>query len=397
MCRRRGSVSQETSKMPNDIEYNFTGGMPDPQSFPIEGLINAAATALRRVGGDRFVRYPGDHGDVELREVIAHRFTKSQGSSVQPSDVAITTGSMQGIDLLCRAFVRPGDTVIVEELTYMGALGALRHFGADLVGVPVDEHGMDVDALERTLHSLRTRGIKPAFIYTIPVNQNPTGAHLSADRKARLLELTEEFDVLVVEDECYADIYFESSPPRAMFRVAKPRRVLYLGSFSKVIGPGMRLGYMIASPTLLSRLLMERWDSGTSAFASVILAEYLRDNMWRHIEDTNTIVQEKRDILMAALDAALGDSLTCRTPKGGLFAWVGLPKSTDMDTLMDALAKRKVICTRGRDFRYDSLDIPFVRFSYGFPSHQIIRDGIKIFAECVRAAQPAEHAALLQA
>ena len=375
--------------MAEPAQYNFTGGMPDPESFPIEGLVEASARALRRVGGSTLVRYPGDQGDLSLREVAASRFERAQGVPVSPSDISITTGSMQGIDLACRAFIRPGDTVITEELSYMGTLAALRHYGAELVGIPVDADGMDVDALHEALASLRGRGVRPALIYTITVNQNPTGAHLSAERKARLIELADEFDVLILEDECYADIYFDAPPPRAMYPDANPGRVLYLASFSKFIGPGMRLGCMIAPPSLLGTLLDERWDGGTSAFASIILAEYLSEHMWEHIEETNGIVARKRDVLMQALRGSLGELATFHPPKGGLFAWVVLPDATDMDRLMDLLGDRGVLCTRGRDFRFDQQDIPFVRFSYAFPSHGEIRAGIEVFGACVREAQRA--------
>jgi len=367
-------------------EYNFTGGMPDPASFPIEGLVKSAVRALRRVGGDGFVRYPGDHGDLNLREVAAVRFLRSHGASVSPSDIAITNGSMQAIDLICRAYVRPGDIVVTEELAYVGTLGALRHYGTNMVGIPVDKDGMDVEVLERRLAEIRDNGGRPAFIYTIPVNQNPTGAQLSVERKARLIELAEEFETLIVEDECYGDIFFEATGSLAMYATATPGRVAYLGTFSKTIGPGMRLGYVIAPQATMLRILAQRYDGGTSTFASVILADYLRDNMWEHIAETNDVVRRKRDVLLESLRAELSDLARCRRPTGGLFAWIGLPASINMDRLMASFSACGVMCTRGRDFHVDSKDVSYVRFSYAYPTHDDIREGVRLFGDCVRAA-----------
>lgn len=374
--------------MDAEREINFTGGMPDPDSFPVEGLIAAAQTALRRVGGKTLVRYPGDRGEGSLREVTAERFHHRDGVAVSPNDIAITNGSMQAIDLTLRAFVKPGDTVICEEITYMGTLGALRHYGARLVGVPVDRDGMDTDALSDALRDLKRRGIRPSLLYTVPTNQNPTGANLSRERRHRLVELAEEYDVPVLEDDCYDDIHFEARSAEAMYGFAPAGRVVYVGTFSKVIGPGMRLGYLIAPPERMATIMAGRYDGGTSAFASVILAEYLREHMWEHVAETNAIVRAKRDALLNALKRELGDDASCVPPTGGLFAWVRVPDATDMDRLMREIAARRVLCTRGQVFRCDGAEIPYVRFCYGYPTLDEIAEGIARFAECLRVASP---------
>ena len=370
--------------------YHFTGGMPDSDSFPAEKLAEAAQRAILREGGELFVRYPGDQGNWDLREAAARRFNESQGGAVSPDDVAITNGSMQALDLIIRAYVPKGGVVLTEQLTYMGTLGILRYRGARIAGVPMDESGMDVDALSEMLDSLRRSGIRPSLINTVPVNHNPTGAHLSADRKARMLELAEEHDVPILEDDCYGDIYFDGEPPPAMYASAEPGRVLYAGTFSKTIGPGMRLGYLIAPPLAMRRVMNERWDGGTSAFASVILAEFLREHMWEHIRKTNKIAHEKRDALLDALDGELGGSVHCEPPKGGLFAWVKVPDETDMAGLSARLEARRVYCTRGRAFDAGSVEIPFVRFSFAYPSLEDIRGGVAAFAECLRESQPSK-------
>ena len=367
--------------------YMFTGGMPDPASFPAEKLAEAAQKAILREGGELFVRYPGDQGNAALREMAARRFNEAQRADASPEEVAITNGSMQALDLIIRAYVPRGGVVLTEELTYMGTLGILRHLDARVVGVPVDENGMNTDALAEILDGLRRAGVRPALINTVPVNHNPTGMHMSAERKQRLIELAEEHDVLILEDECYGDIYFGEHPPRALYAEAPAGRVAYAGTFSKTIGPGMRLGYMIAPPSVMRHVMRWRWDGGTSAFASVILAEFLKEHMWEHIRETNKIVQQKRDVLIEALETELGGSVHCNPPKGGLFAWVKVPDQTDMGPLMARLEARQVYCTRGQAFHAAGADIPYVRFSFAFPSLDEIREGVGIFAECLQASQ----------
>ncbi|MBM3213346.1 PLP-dependent aminotransferase family protein [Candidatus Poribacteria bacterium] len=369
-------------------EINFTGGMPDPDTFPVEGLIGATARALRRVGGKTLVRYPGDHGDIELRRVAADRLASREGTRVPTDDIAIASGSMQAIDLVIRAYVKPGDTVICEETTYMGTLGALRHAGARLVGVPVDGDGMVTSELGKTLAGLTARGVHPALIYTVPTNQNPTGANLSKPRRRELVELAEKYDVLVFEDDCYADIHFEGEPIPSMYGIAPQGCVVHVGTFSKVVGPGMRLGYLIAPPSRMVPVLAGRFDGGTSAFASIVLAEYLRDHLWGHIATTNSAVRAKRDALVAGIRRYVPDLASCIPPFGGLFAWVRVPDSTDMDRLMAELARLRVLCTRGRTFHVQEQDIPYVRFSFGYPTLDEIDEGMRRFGQAVRASVP---------
>ncbi|MEO2003281.1 MAG: PLP-dependent aminotransferase family protein [Candidatus Poribacteria bacterium] len=370
-------------------EYNFTGGMPDPGSFPIEGLIEAAGRALREAGGETLVRYPGDLGNITLREVAAKRFKESQGTELDPNDISITNGSMQALELVFRAYVEPGDIVLTEALSYMGTLGLLRHAKAEIIGVANDEHGMNMDALEETLRGLAARGKRPKLINTVPINHNPTGMNMTAERKRRFIELAEEYDVVILEDECYGDIYFEGDPPPSLYSQAPPGRVIYVATFSKTVGPGVRMGYLSAPQPVMGRLMANRWDGGPSALASLILAEYLRHHFWDHIRETNAIVREKLSTLLTALDDNLGDMISYIAPTGGLFAWTSVPDDTDMDRLMTSLDERQVRCTRGQAFSVEQEDLANVRFSFAYPSLQDIRDGVEVFADCVRAAQPA--------
>ena len=238
--------------------YSFTGGRPSPEDFPVEGLIDAAARVLRRRGTD-LIAYPhmADlHG--ELAQVAATSFANSAsvrtpGVALPVEDIVITAGSMMAINELAAFLAQPGDTVITEELSYMGSLGRFRGLGLDIQGIPVHPvEGMDVGALEGTLRDLAAQGITPKFIYTIANYQNPTGAILTLDRRVQLLELAGKYGTTIVEDDCYGDVHFEPPlPPPSLYELSAGRvPVVYIGSFSKIVGPGLRLGYMCIPPEL---------------------------------------------------------------------------------------------------------------------------------------------------
>lgn len=373
--------------------YSFTGGRPSPEDFPIEGLIEAAARALRRRGTD-LIAYPHMNDQhAELAQVAAARFTYREGpNALGPSlpveDIIVTAGSMMAIDELAQFLARPGDTVLTEELSYMGSLGRFRSLELDIRGIPVHPlDGMDVDALEETLRDLAARGIRPRFIYTIATYQNPTGAILTLERRKRLLELARAYGVPIIEDDCYGDIHFEPPPPPpslyALSNGSVP--VIYVGSFSKIMGPGLRLGYMCVPPELAA--IKERGISNrASGLASLIVAEYLRENLQAHIERHNQVLVEKRAVLLAALERELGGLALWNRPRGGLFCWIQLPEEIDLARLEELAAQAGVEYTPGRAFHCRREEIQYLRLSYTHMSHDDIRAGVSLLAECIRRA-----------
>ncbi|MFW6126278.1 MAG: PLP-dependent aminotransferase family protein, partial [Chloroflexota bacterium] len=276
-------------------EYYFTGGRTPAESLPVEELIGAADRVLRR-RGHLLIHYPSqfDFHD-ELKQVISERFQHREGIVLPVERIMVTTGSMQAITVAVQALTNPGDTIITEELTYMGSLECFRRYGLTIEGVPLDPvDGMDMDALEHTLEALAGRGVTPRFIYPIPNHQNPTGAVLSLDRRKRLVELAERYHVLVLEDDCYGDVDLDPEPvPPSLYTLGDPDTILFIGSFSKILAPGIRLGYLCAPDRLLPdlrELKRHGQDAGTSGLSSFIVAEYLRDNLWAHIEKHAEII-----------------------------------------------------------------------------------------------------------
>jgi len=370
------------------MRFAFTAGRPDPSSVPVEGFIAAASRILPQLR-DQMILYPRERGYLPLRQIAARRFADREGVSLPVDNVAITCGSSQALALIGYRFIRPGTRVITEELTYMGTLRTFRGMGAQIVGVPLDERdGLDMVSLEATLKELADQGHKPAFIYTIATNQNPTGAILSMPRRQRLIELAQEHEILIVEDDCYGDLIVdEVKVPPALWTMDDSHSVIYVGTFSKILGPGMRLGYLCAPDRYFDDLVANRYDGGTSTLAACLVAEYLKDNLWPHIAQCNRLLQEKRDAILVALERFMGDIATWTRPRGGLFVYIKLPENTDMARLRARATRLELDYTEGQTFDTRGRELKAIRLSYAHVPVSDIHEGVRLLAGCVRAAQ----------
>lgn len=365
--------------------YEFGSGCTNPETFPVDELANAASIAISNVG-EAFVRYPGDLGHDGLREVMAKRESDREGIEVLPENLALTNGSMQALTLIAEALMKGKDDVVVtEELTYSGTIGAYRRLGITMVGVPLDDQGMRVDALEKTLQRLYDQGTPPRFIYTLATYQNPTGSVMPRTRRIELLEIARRFDCVVVEDNCYGDVHFEGEKEPALYTLDDGPNQVYICSLSKIFGPGVRMGYFSARPTLMKRILERRYDGGNSLLAAAIIAEFFRDQLWEHCERTNAALKAKRDAVFQELERGIGDICSWSRPVGGLFIWVTLPPSVDLQRLSELAASRGLRYANGASFHVRNVEIPNIRLAFGYTSMQDIRDGIPQLCECIRA------------
>jgi 2-aminoadipate transaminase len=365
--------------------YNFGAGNPDPGSFPTKELAEATARVLER-DGDKLVLYPDQRGHAPLREIGAVRFAKNHGRDMSIDNMALTTGSMQAISLVCQAFLKPGDSIITEEFSYSGSINCFRKYEANMVGIPVDEEGMNTDALEEALKDLDRKGTRPKFVYSIGTNQNPTGTMMPVHRREKLLQITQRFGIPVVDDDCYADLLFGIPAPTSLYAM-DPDSVIYIGSFSKIMGPGMRLGFFAAKDEWLQKVLNWKIDGGTNNFAAFVAAEYLKDHLWDHIDEINGIVKSKLDVVVEELDANKDAFLEHSNPKGGLFIWVKLPEDADPNRILEIANEKGVRYGTGKAFHCGGQDIHFLRIAFGYASHDDFREGIPLLAECVREAR----------
>ena len=367
--------------------YRFTGGNTAPETFPVQGLIDAAKQGIAEVGTG-FILYPGDLGHLGLRQVLARRESDREGVAVDPDQIMLTNGSMQGVTLVAEALLkRPGDIVIMEELTYMGTIGAYKKLGARLVGIPMDDDGMKIDLLDETLARLYREGTPPAFIYTIPTYHNPTGVVMSRGRRLQLIEIARKYHAVVVEDNCYADVHYEGEKPPAIYALDDDPRHIYICSLSKVLGPGVRQGYIHARPPYLNTLLDRRYDGGNSLLSASILCAYFKDRFWQHCERNNALLKKKRNATLTALEEHLGDICSWSRPIGGLFIWIRFSDDIDRQKLERLAQARSFIHSPGRILHVEGKDIPYLRLAFGAVPLEDIDEGIRILNECIRAAR----------
>lgn len=369
----------------------FIGGQTCPESIPIQGLIDSTRNVLTR-RGEQLVSYPFqvDQHD-ELRQIASKRFMHREGIPLPTDNIVVTNGSMQSITLLTQILTSPGDTIITEELSYLGSLKYFRFYGLNIVGIPLDPvEGMNMDALEKTLGDLSKNNKKPKFIYTISNHQNPTGAIMSLSRRNRLVQLVKEYGIPIIQDDCYGDVDFEPNPvPPSLLTLGNENANFFVGSFSKILAPGLRLGYCYVPQDFLEEIsdLKKFLDLGSSALTSFIVAEYLRDNLWSHIEKHNAIIKDKLEVLLSAMEENLADQqVNWNRPKGGLFVWVKLPDSIDLKTLEQLAEQNGVAYDAGREFHYREEDINYLRLSYAHLAKEDIIEGVRILARCIKDA-----------
>ena len=371
-------------------EINFGAGRPDPHSFPSDALAEAAAKVIRARGAE-LVNYPDGRGYEPLRAIASERFEHGAGRAVPLEEIVLTSGSMQALQLITEAFASRGDTIVTESFSYGGSLSVFRSRQVRIAPAPIDEQGLVTDELETVLKGLVDGGTPPKFIYTIPTHHNPTGSILSLERRNRLLELAGEFDTLVVEDHCYADLVFQTDPvPPNLYHLDEGGRVVYVGSFSKILGPGVRQGYFMAPEALQQRIMANKMDGGTNALASMIVAEYLGDHLWDHIREVNEVMKARKDALVESLAthfSDLGEEVWWTDPPGGMFVWVRIPAATDTRKALQLAAGRGVYYSLGQSFSAANEDIPYLRIAFGFPTIEDIREGVPILAECIKEAQ----------
>ena len=364
--------------------YNFIGGHVDAASVPVEDMIAATATALRRDGAtlSTYGLESGPLGYRPLREFVAAKLKKRSGLSVSPNQVLITSGSIQALELVYQLFTGPGDTVLVEQFTYAGTLSRLRSLGVNPVGIPLDESGMRADLLADKLEELTAQGIRPKFIYVIPTIQNPDGSIMPEARRVELLRLSADYRVPIFEDECYADLLWTGERPPAIAAMDEGRQVIHCGSFSKTIAPALRVGYIVAEPGLVAQIAACKEDGGTGALEQMMLSEYCRSHFDDHVDKVTLLLKEKLDVMTEALEEHFGTTAEFTAPPGGIFLWVSFPDAVDAMQLASAAAARGVAINPGPDWSADAAPARSrIRLCFGNPTPQAIRDGVKVLAK----------------
>ena len=367
--------------------YNFIGGHSDPDMVPTEEFIESAERVFR--GDPRNISMynfsGGPQGILPLREFLVEKLGEHRGINTTIDDVLITSGSGQGIELINEILLEEGDTAIVEAFSFSGALGNLRRRKVNIVGIDVDHDGMRMDQLAQALEDLRNRGVRPKYIYTIPTLQNPTGTVMTMERRHQMLDLSAEYGVPIFEDECYADLIFEGEYENAIRSLDDSNRVLHIGSFSKTLGPGTRLGYVVAPWDVMSRLLSRKNDAGTGVMDQMIVGDYFTHHYEDHILEVRSSLQRKCDVLGSALRESFGPSVEFEVPRGGMYLWVKLPAGVDSRDLERPALNEGIAFNPGPDWSADpDAAAGYIRLCFALPSEAEIREGVEKLADVFR-------------
>ena len=367
--------------------FSFTGGNNDPDALPVEGLMAAAQAVLAREGRtlSHYGLHSGPQGYRPLREFLAAKLKRDAGITATVDDILLVSGSLQALDLVNGVLLERGDTVIVERDNYQGTLTRLQRLGVTAVGIPLDAGGMRMDALEAALKDLKTRGVRPKFIYTIPTVQNPTGTILDVGRRETMLKLADDYGVPIFEDDCYSDLIWSGKRPLALYAMSKAENVIHIGSFSKSIAPALRVGFIVAPWAMLSRFLALKTDAGSGALEQMVLAEYCAAHFTAHVPALRAALKAKLDRLTEALAEQFGTAAEFDYPKGGIFLWVKLPDKVDTLKLAQAALKQGVAINPGPDWSTDAVhSLSRMRLCFASPSHADICEGIAVLADVCR-------------
>ncbi|MCH8745636.1 MAG: PLP-dependent aminotransferase family protein [Chloroflexi bacterium] len=358
-----------------NAKYDFAVAYPAPETLPLEGLVDSLKTALDREGLD-LAYYPVAAGLPSLRQLVAEKLERDRNMKVDVDDIVLTAGSGEGIAMLIQALTDPGDVILTEEFVYLGTLRQMRLWGGDVRGVKCDHQGIIPEALTDAIKLAQSQGKKVKFLYTIPTLQNPMGWTMTLERRRQTLDIALEQGVPILEDDCYVDLRFEGEDVTSFHSMDDTGQVLYVGSFSKIIAPGMRLGYMVAPPEVRQRAMSFKGGGGVNQFAALAVQEYLKEHMYEHINEQNEALRVKRDAMLASLGENFGDSAKWVKPDGGLYIWLEFPEGTDLASLQDQAFEEGVGYYNGTMFSPEGKGANCARLCYGHPDAQTNYDGV---------------------
>lgn len=378
----KASTIRELLKLTEQPDIiSFAGGLPAPELFPVEQMKQACSSVLDE-DGRAAMQYSTTEGFLPLRRIIAER-AKKLGLNIDASRVLITSGSQQGLDFSGKIFINEGDVVICESPSYLGALNAFNAYLPKYVEIQMDEEGMIMEELENALKA----NPNAKFIYTIPDFQNPTGRTLSLERRKRLMELATEYEIPVIEDNPYGELRFEGEILPSLKCFDPKGLVIHLGTFSKILAPGMRLGWVIAEPELLNKynLVKQSADLQSSTISQRDVHKFLSMfNIEEHIEKIKSVYSKRRDLMIETIEKEFPSNTKCTHPNGGLFAWVTFPENIDAAVLLKKALEQKVAFVPGEPFYPNGGNANHCRLNYSNMPEDRIVEGVKRLAKVLK-------------
>jgi len=364
---------------------SLAGGMPNLSALPLDA-VGELAGQLVAGHGTVALQYMSAQGDPGLREAICDVMSL-EGIRAHPDEVVVTVGSQQALDLITRIFIDPGDVILAEGPSYVGALGTFASYQADVVHVPMDDEGLIPEALGQAIIALASRGQRVKFLYTVPSFHNPGGVTLPAARRAQVLDICQRAGLLVIEDNPYGLLGFDGEPLRAL-RADDPDGVIYLGTFSKTIAPGLRVGWALAPPGIRDKLVLaaEAAVLCHSSLAQLMVREYLTSQPWQEqVKVFRELYRERRDAMLDALAAVMPAGCRWTRPAGGFYVWLQLPAGLNAKAMLPRAISSRVAYVPGTGFFTGGAGREFLRLSYCFPEPARIREGVRRLADVVVA------------
>jgi 2-aminoadipate transaminase len=361
----------------------FGGGMPDPAQYPLGAFTELLPEVLRDddAAAMTYVPEPGYGG---LRDVVAARHAERDGVAVDSTQVTVTNASAGALVLAANAFLEPGDVVVVDRLTYHGAVLTFRLAGATVIGAPLDDHGLRADTLEDLLTELQAAGRRVKLVYTIPGCQSPTGRLMPDGRRREIAELARRFGVVVLYDDTYGELRYDDGFPPSLLAYA-PERTVHLGSFSKTIGPGLRVGWTAAPANITSAFTAIRTDLGTTPITQRLVARFIERGYYdAHLDKVNAFYRDKRDAMVAALEEHCAPYCTWHVPPGGFFIWLDFPGDT-VPELEDFALDERVAFFGGHHFSVDEPERSGLRLAFGQLPVEDLREGIRRLGRAMAA------------
>ena len=385
--KMRKSVIRELLKVAQDPEIiSFAGGLPNPKSFPLDDLNSIIDTVMKQHGKEA-LQYGTTKGLTSLRENLAERANKDGIKDVTADNIIITNGSQQALDAVGKLFLNPGDTALVGLPTYLGGINAFKSYESNLTGIPLDDEGMRVDALEDTIKEMLAEDIIPKFIYVVPTFQNPAGVVMPEKRRKQLVDIANEYDLIIVEDDPYGKLGYDIDHVKPIKAFDDEGRVIYMSTFSKILAPGFRLAWTVASEDLTRKMVIckQALDLCTNTFTQFIANEFMRQgSLDLHIMKICEMYKPKRDIMMESMQKYFPDGYVCNKPKGGMFAWVSLPEGIDTETMFLDAIKHKVAYVHGKAFHVDGGGAQSLRLNFSYSSNDQIDEGMKRLGKVIQ-------------
>lgn len=380
----KGNIIRElTKRCANPGYISFAGGNPSPDTFPAEELREIAGEVLTdpayRIAA---LQYGASDGYIKLREYLAERM-RTKGIEAAVENVAVTTGSQQSLDMLSKAILNPGDRILVEDPTYVAALKIFGIYQADICAVESDDEGMIPESLEKRLEEAPAK-----LLYLIPNFQNPTGVTLTLERRKKIMEIVKDHDIIVIEDDPYGELRYSGEPLPALKTMDTRGQVVYLGSFSKVIAPGLRVAYVVAPVEITQKVVLckQNNDMHTCGLAQVMIYEYCRCGMLDdHIEECKELYHRKRDLMLSLLEQYFPKEMTWTHPEGGLFLWARLPEGvSSMELVNYTLDHAKIAFIPGESFFACGGGENTMRLNFSLASPEVMESGLKKLGEMIK-------------